>query len=288
MKPMTATQAKGLLSKTVSNYGADNVPRLAAAFSFYAMLSLAPVLVMAVVAGSIILGRTHAETSMMKLAKETLGEESQVLMKSLLAQVANTGLSTVAGLISLGITFYGASNLFIQLKETAATIWGVRSDGPFFRSLIFERLAAFLMVFAFGLITLAWLVLDSWLGWLSLRYGHPSIWRYVSNAVSAVFLTGVFAVAYKMLPKGKAAWQDVWPGAIVAAIGVTACKYLLSLYFSLAGVANAYGAAGTLVVVLLWIYYASMVFFFGLEMTNTYACLYGSKKDGDPRDVKYS
>jgi membrane protein len=111
----------------------------------------------------------------------------------------------------------------------------------------------------------------------------------VSLLASVVFLTGVFGLAFKALPKATVQWSDVWIGAVISAIGFAISKYLLSTYFAYAGVAAAYGSAGALVIVLLWIYYTSQIFFFGFEVTNTYAYLYGSKSnDKSMRDATYS
>ncbi|HEY0866028.1 MAG TPA: YihY/virulence factor BrkB family protein [Fimbriimonas sp.] len=285
---LTTAQLRTLFQKTLINWGEDKVPRLAAAFSFYAMLSLAPLLVIAVVAGSIIMGKTRAETHLMKAAEDYLGEQAQPLMKALLSQVANTGVTTVAGILALLVTVYGASNLFLQLEESVNSIWGVKAKGPVFRNMVVQRLASFLMVLIFGLVAIAWLILDSWLGWLS-RFAHGwGGWKYVSLGISAVFLAGVFACAYKWLPKKMVAWSDVWIAAAVAGFGTAVSKLLLAYYFEVATVSAAYGSAGALVVILLWIYYTSMIFFFGFEVTNTYAYEFGSHAGENLETKQYS
>lgn len=276
------------MQKTLVNWGEDNVPRLAAAFSFYAMLSLAPVLVMAVVAGSVVIGKTGAQSSIMAYARDYLGPNSGELIRTLLKQVANAGISTVAGVLSLLLTIYGASNLFLQLEEAANSIWGIKTKGSFIRNFFVSRLLAFVMVVVFGAVTLGWLAIDSWLSWLGRVSGGWEGWKYVSLAVSVVFLTAVFGCAYKWLPKGMVAWKDVWLGAVVAALGVAVSKYLIGLYFAYAGIAAAYGTAGSLVVMLLWIYYTSQIFFFGFEITNTYAFEYGSHMEDQSRGLQYS
>lgn len=279
---------KELALKTLANWSEDNVPRLAAAFSFYAILSLAPLLVLAVAIGGMYLGNRAVEGRVISEATATLGGDSAKLIGSLIDSAHQKTDLSIAALISLVVTFFSASNLFLQLDDSVNAIWDIKQTGSAVRNLVVTRIVAFLSVLVFGAIVLAWLVLDSWLTWIAQKTPGFQGWPYLSFGVAVVFLIGVFAVSFKSLPKGKVAWKDVWIPAVVTGVGIAASKFLLSLYFSHAGVSKAYGPAGSLVVILLWIYYTSQIYFFGIELTYTYAHHYGSRQGIPTDDVQYS
>jgi membrane protein len=257
-----------ILTRAAEGFGNDDVARLSAALSFYAVLSIAPVLVLAVALASLFYGEKRSFDDLMLQARGAVGQEGADLLAQLIQQSRKPGATTIATISSLVVTFFSASNLFIQLSSSIDSIWKIKSSGPFFKTLILSRVGAFLSVVVFGVIVLGWLVLDSWLQWLSGHVGGvASIWPGVSFLVTTVFLWGVFCVSFKLLPKGRVKWRDVYAGAFVAALGLAMSKYALSLYFRVAGVSQAYGSAGALVVILLWIYYTSQIYFFGIEMS---------------------
>jgi len=281
--------AKTLLMKTFVNWGEDNVPRLAAAFSFYAVLSLAPVLVLAVtIASNVLRDQTVQERMITQIQQFAGSKEVGDLIKELIQKTQKPGTGTVATIISFLVTFFSASNLFLQLQDTVNTVWGIKATGSAIRNIVVTRLLAFVAVAVFGALMIAWLALDSWLSWLTRHTPGFNGWPLVSLIASALFFTGALAVAYHGSPKGRVAWRDVWPGAAIAAAGIALSKLIFSAYFAYANVSAAYGAAGSLVVLLLWIYYTSQIFFFGLEVTYTYAKEFGSLKGRNPGDLQYS
>ncbi len=281
--------------KTFANWSEDNVPRLAAAFSFYAVLSLAPLLVLAVAGASYLLGEQGARDDLLRHVRGELGRENEELGKAaaefldtLLKKAQKPTAGLTATILSLIVTFFGASNLFLQLDDAVNTIWGIKQTGSMIRAVLLSRITAFLAVLFFGSVVLAWLALDSWIGWLVRHAGGFPGLQYLSILTTVLVFIGAFGVSLKKLPRNRVAWRDVWPGAIVAAVGVALGKFLLSYYFALAGVLNAYGPAGALVVILLWIYYTSQIYFFGVEMTYTYALEYGSLKNQPAPGLQYS
>ncbi len=265
--------------RVLTNWGDDAVPRLAASFSFYAILSLAPLLVLAIAAAGLFFGEADVRRQVLTEVGNAVGKDGKELVDTLIGNTYKPGASTIATLLSLVVTFFSASNLFMQLTDTINSIWGIPADKevPFWKSMILTRVFAFLAVLVFGVITLGWLALDFWLNWMERHTDRFLGWPVVSIAGSIVFLTLVFAVAYKLIPRGHAAWGDVWIGAIVAALLVALAKYLLGLYFAYANVAGAFGPAGALVLILMWIYYTSQIFFFGAEMVYTYSHTFGSR-----------
>ena len=280
--------AKSLLTKTVANWSEDNVPRLAAAFSFYAVLSLAPVLVLAVTIGSLFLQKAGAEEALLRQIKGFVGSQDTVnLLKGIIESTHKRGTGTIAAIISLGITFFSASNLFLQLSDAVNSIWGIKQTGSLIKNIVATRVLAFLMVAAFGVLILAWLTLDAWLNWFQDQTPGFQLWPILSLVVTAAFFTGALAIAYRGIPKGRVQWSDVWPGATIAATGLALSKLAFSAYLGYAGL-SVYGAAGSLVALLLWIYYSSQIFFFGLEVTYTYTKDFGSLKGRPPGDLMFS
>lgn len=291
-KPMTNLRDfesfKTLLAKTFENWSNDNIPRLAAAFSFYAVLSLAPVLVLVVVGAGYFYGEGAARDRLLSEVASAVGPQGKNLVAELIDNSNKPGASVIATLLSLMVTFFSASNLFIALQESINAIWGIQEKVSLVRGLILTRVTAFLSVMFFGVVVLGWLTLDSWLGWLSRRTEGFQGWQAVSFVVTLVFLTGVFLVALKQLPREKLQWSDVLPGAFATALGFGVSKLLLSFYFAYANVSAAYGSAGALVVILLWIYYSSQIYFFGVELTYTYAHTRGSLVGEERKGMAFS
>jgi membrane protein len=272
------SKLKFLAEKTWANWGREDVPRLAAAFAFYAILALAPLLVLAVVVASSLYGTSlDAEHAFLVQAQSAVGPDGRALVKEMIESGKKSGSGEIATIVSLLITFFSASNLFLQFNETIYAMWGIRRSGPALLSFVKTRLGAFAGVLVFGALVLAWLGVDSWLGWLEAQHSGFLAWRMVSFAVSVVFLASLFAVSFRAVPRNRLKWSDVWLGALFSAFGVALAKLLLSLYFAGFNVSAGYGSAGALVVILLWIYYTSQIYFFGAEITYTYAHEFGSQ-----------
>ncbi|AIE87098.1 YihY/virulence factor BrkB family protein [Fimbriimonas ginsengisoli] len=280
---------KEMVLKAGANFGSDNVPRLAAAFSFYAILSLAPLLVLAVVAAGYFYGhRVDAQRTLLEHASSAVGRQGAELLRQMIQGANKPGVGAIATIVSLIVTFFSASNLFIQLSDSVNTIWKVAVTGSMVRNLIASRVIAFLSVLVFGAVVLLWLGVDSWLGWLEKHTSGFQGWQVVSLGMTVIILSGLFAVSLKSLPRGRLQWRDVWPGAVITAVGLGISKLLLSLYFSTFNVSAAYGSAGALVVILLWIYYTSQIYFFGVELTCVYAHEYGSLRGIDESPLERS
>lgn len=274
--------AKILFGKVFENWAEHNVPRLAAAFSFFAVLSLAPTLVFIIAVAGAYFGQGATLENIVAQAQGSLGKEGADLVRQLASQSRDGNASTLATVLSLIITFFGASNLFVQLNEAVNHIWGIKLSGHFIKTLFTQRIAAFLSVLLFGGVLVSWLVFDSYLQKMATITDAYAQLPIVSFIGSVLFLTVAFGVTYKVLPRRMLAWSDVWLGAFIAALGAAISKYLLALYFGLAGFSQIYGGAGALVVILLWINYSTQIYFFGTEIVYAYTHLYGSRKPKPP------
>lgn len=279
---MNLKSLKSLLVKSGVKWSDDSAPRLAAAFSFYAILSLAPVLIVAVFGAGLFYGqRVDALNELLGQAKSAIGVQGAKLLQEMVYEAMNRRTGIIATILSLAVTFFSASNLFLAFDDSVNAIWKIRSTGPPWKIFLVSRLLAFVMVLVFGAIVIGWLGFDAWLNWMEAYVPGIAQWEYVSVIATLFLLVLIAAVALKSLPRKRLKWSDVWPGAVITAIGVDLAKFLLGAYFATFHVSKAYGPAGAVVLVLLWIYYVAQIYFFGVEVTYVYAHEYGSRKGLD-------
>ncbi len=276
---LTRLALKSLFLQTFKSWSEDRASRLAAAFAFYAVLSLSPLLVFAVALAGSALSDIDVKTRVLREARVNFGPQTAAFLQSLISNAASPGAGYVAGVISLTFVLFGASNLFVQLEDTVNFIWRIKSTRSIVRGFFVTRAFSIAMVLVFSIAVFAWVVLDSWLGWIVKHAGIHHGWRISSIVFSFFFMLGMCAVAFRSLPRNMVAWHDVWPGAVVTALGFVVTKFILSLYFTYSSVFAVYGSAGALVVLLLWIYYMMQIFIFGLEMTCTFSHTHGSQAD---------
>lgn len=244
---------------------------MAAALSFYAILSLAPFLVIGVTIAAAFVDSASVKNSIVSNVTESLGKGSAELVVTIIDHASKPSTSIPATIIAILFAIYAASGLFEQIANSIEDIWEIKRVGHPFRLFIFSRLKSVVIMMVFLILLLAWLAADSVLGYLVRTSGGNALWPLVSLLASSVFATFTFAVTYRSIPKGRSLWGDVWLGAVVSGVAFGVAKYLLSLYFSYSGVATAYGSAGALLVILLWIYYSAQIFFYGAEVTRVVA-----------------
>jgi membrane protein len=268
---MRLREFRSILVQSGQSWSRHDVPRLSAAISYYAILALAPILVIAVAAATVFLDSESVNKSLKSEVTASLGADAASLVLSILERAAQPLSSVPATIVAFIVAVYAASGLFGQVLDTSRVIWELKPEGHPIRLFLTGRAVSTVVMLGFLLLFLGWLVLDSILGWLTRTANSYLGWPFLSFLVSVVFVTIVFGAAFRALPPGKALWREVWPGAVVTGIGFSIAKLLLSLYFTFSGVAAAYGSAGALLVVLLWIYYSCQVFFFGMEITRTIA-----------------
>jgi len=250
-----------------------NAARLSAALSFYAILSLAPLLVVAVTIAAFVLGTGTVQATLYEEAMASLGKGAADLFADLAKRASQPATSVFATIAAILIAVYAASGLFNQIVDSVEYIWGIRREGSPVKLFLKSRLKSVAFLFGFLVLFVTWLCADAILGWLARTSGGFAGWPFISLFASIVLATLVFAIAFRSIPRNQVLWRDVWPGAITTGLGFSLAKSALSLYFSYSGVAAAYGSAGALVLILLWIYYSAQVFFYGVEVTKVVATL---------------
>lgn len=280
MKPIVIWQ---LLKETVHEWNADKAPRLGAALAYYTVFSIAPLLIIAIGIAGLVFGEQAARGEIGAQMEDTIGHPGAQAIQEMLANTHATGSCTWATVAGLVILLFGASGLFIELQDALNTIWKVTpKPGLGVGGMLRDRLLSFTVVLGTGFMLLVCLVISAALSAVvkfmtpaALPYG-THLWQAVNALVSLAFITLLFALIFKVLPDVKIAWRDVWVGALVTALLFTLGKFLIGLYLAQGSTTSAFGAAGSLVLVLLWVYYSSQILLLGAEFTRVYANRNGS------------
>jgi membrane protein len=275
-----------VLTETLNNWYSHNVPRLGASLAFYTLLSLAPLLLIVIAVAGAVFGREAAEGQLVWQIQDLIGRAGAELVQALLQSAQMPGARTLASVAGLLTLLYGATAVVAELRDALNTIWCVpRKEQSALRnimSLLRDRTLAFAAVLGIGFLLLVSLAINAALSALGDRYStwlptSEIILQSIDFAVSYVVVTILFALMYKLLPDLDVEWRDVIPGALVTSLLFSTGKTIIGIYLGKATVASAYGAAGSLVVVLIWVYYSAQIFFLGAEVTQVYAQRFGSR-----------
>lgn len=275
-----------LLRDTVKAWQADKASRLAAALAYYTIFSIAPLLILGVSILGRVMGQAEARAEISNQISQLAGGSAAAAIESFAGSEdaeADTPGSFWLTAISVATLILGASGVFGQLQDALNTIWGVRiSPEGGIMALIRNRFLTFSMILVIGFLLVVSLLLSAVLTYLgnAVPYKIPGsvfFWQFVNFAVSFIVTTALFAMIYRILPSVKIAWRDVWFGAAITSLLFTAGKILIGLYLGQSNVGSAFGAAGSLVIVLVWIYYSAQIFLLGAEFTYVYANQYGSR-----------
>lgn len=243
-----------------------DAPLLAAAIAFYAMLSLSPLLVVAVAVAALVVEPEVASQYLINVVGQAVNEQTAHFVQEVLRNTQRPTSTLSATGVSLLLMLFGAARLFRQLKAAVNIVWGNRARAQGFRATVRDHLLAVLMVLFACTALVAWLGVDVVLSALSTRWKPVSAgWRWLNFGAGWALLTLLFATAYRLLPDEHVRWRDVWAGAAIGAFLFTLCKLLVGVYLGLTGVQSAYGAASAAVVLLLWAYFSTQAFLFGAE-----------------------
>jgi membrane protein len=256
---------------------------LASSLSYYTLFSLTPLLVIAIALAGFVFGQEAAQNQIVETIGGMIGPESAQAIQGMIENASNkpkTGIiSTVLATVTLLI---GAGGVVGQLQDSLNKIWGVEpKSGQGIWVFIRQRFISFAMVLAVGFLLLVSLVVTALLTAFSqfvgsLIGGAEFVGHVLDIVISFAFVTLLFAMIYKFVPDVQIQWKDVWIGAALTSILFTIGKFVIGLYLGTSGVTSAYGAAGSLITVLLWVFYSSLIFLLGAEFTQGYASTYGS------------
>lgn len=257
----------------------DNAPRLGAAVAFYTLLSLAPVIVIAVAVAAVVYGQEAAQGRLAAEIQGIAGPDVARTIQEIIRGAHQPRTGAIATLLGLATLAFGASSVFVELHDAMNTVWGVplprdRSNAATILRLIKDRFYSFATVLGIGFLLLVSLVLNAWI--TATRIAVPWAATFMT---SCLVIAALFAVLYKIVPDVAVRWSDVAPGAAITSLLFMAGKQIMGMYFAHASFGSAYSAAGSPLVVLLWVYYSAQLLFWGAEFSKVYTKTFGSQSD---------
>ena len=272
-----------LLKEAFEKWSADKAPRLGAALSYYTVFSLVPLLVLTISIAGLVFGTEAAQQAIMTQIESLVGPQSAAAIKQMLEIAQRPSSGALASAIAVVTLLLGASGVFAQLQDALNTVWSVEPKaGRGLWGTIKDRLFSLMAVLGTGFLLLVSLVLSAALAAFGKMFqgrlpGHEGLLHLADLAISFGVITLLFAMMFKLLPDAKIAWRDVWIGAGLTSVLFTVGKFAIGMYLGKADVGSAYGAAGSLVILLVWVYYSSQILLYGAEFTSVYANRYGSR-----------
>ncbi|MBB1601862.1 YihY/virulence factor BrkB family protein [Variovorax sp. UMC13] len=268
------------------SWKSDYAPSMGAALAYYTVFSVAPLLLIVISVAGLVFGQEAARGEIFAQLSGLMGAQGALAVQGMLEAVNKPREGIIATVIGIGLLIVGATTVFGELQDAMDRIWRApaRDTRGGVLSLLRVRLLSFSMIMGIGFLLMVSLVASAALAalgkWWSPVFGG---WATLAQGVNFVFsfgmVTVIFAMIYKLMPRVKVEWRDVWVGAGVTALLFTVGKHLIGLYIGKSSVASGYGAAGSLVVVLVWVYYSAQIFLLGAEFTWVYARRYGSMRN---------
>jgi len=260
---------RGVFVGAAKQWIADHAPTLGSSLAYYTLFSLVPLLLFAITIVGMVFGSEGARAGVLGELRQTIGTDVAKAIEAILQKAEEEGGSTIT-LFGVGLLLFGASGGFVELQDALNLIWKVpNAAGPGIRGFLRARLSSLIAVVGMGFLLLASLVLSSVISIAGRLGGPTTVWQFINAGVSLGLITLVLALVYRLLPDCEVHWSDVWGGAFTAALLFTLGKQLFSLFLSHASAASLYGS--TVAVVLLWVYYSSMILLFGAEVAHEHA-----------------
>jgi membrane protein len=283
---MNIKQILNLVKATFSAWIDDHAPSMGAALAYYTVFSIAPLLLIVISIAGLIFGIEVARGEIIAQLQGLMGNTGALVVQGLLESVSKPTESVTAAIIGVVLLMIGATTVFVELQDALNRIWRVpkRTKDAGLFGLIRSQVLSFAMILGIGFLLIVSLIFSAALAalgkwWEPLFGGFGLLANLVDVTLSFVLITVAFAMIYKLMPRMKIAWRDVWIGAVVTAFLFTIGKFLIGFYIGRSGIASGFGAAGSLVVVLVWIYYSAQIFLMGAEFTRIYSYTLGSHKD---------
>ncbi len=279
-----------VLKRALGGWWNDNVPRLGASLAYYTLFALSPTLIIAISVAGLVFGPEAVRGEVVGQIQGLVGRQGAEAVQAMIEGASKQSSSVLATVIGSVTAFLGATGAFIELQTALNAIWRVKPrPGTGVKEFLLQRLVSFGLVVGVGFILLVSLLINAALSGLSSYLGHilptlTTVWEAANVLVSLGVVTLLFAMVYKVLPDVRLRWRDVWAGALVTAGFFTVGKQVIGLYLGTSSVASSYGAAGSVVVLLIWVYYSSQIVLLGAEFTRFYVERYR----GEPPPMKHA
>lgn len=273
-----------VVKEAFSKWIDDKAPRLAAALSYYTIFAMAPTLVIVIAVASMVFGQDAAQGKIVEEIQGLVGREGAEAVQTILKNSAQEDTGVIATIVGFVALIIGATSVFIELQDSLNTIWGVApKPGRGIMGMLRDRFLSFAMVLGTGFVLMVSLVVSAALSgledWLARAMPDVSVvlLRVIQTILSLAIFTVLIGAIYRVLPDAKIAWRDVAVGGLITAGLFTLGKFLIGLYLGQSSVSSTYGAAGSLAVLFVWVYYSGLIFFLGAEFTEVYANRWGGK-----------
>ena len=273
--PPNRPRLRVTIQQTIAAFRRHNASRFGAALAFYIVFSIAPLLLITIAIAGSILGRDQAERQILERLESSIGTAPGIAIAAMISDAASRPVGWLATILAILTLYFGLSGVYRQIDDALRTIWREKKDDAS-ATVPIERLTSVLLVLTVVVVILLSVIADAVIAATG-RYagtrllGGEWLWHAAGLLVSMLVLTAIFAAVFRYLPRAPVTWRDVLLGAGVTAFLFVIGKFALGLYLGKAAVGSAFGAAGSIVVVLLWSYWSAQIFFFGLEFTHVYA-----------------
>ena len=276
--------------ETVNEWINDRASRKGAALAFYTVFSLAPILILSIAIAGLAFGKEAASGEIYAQVSSLLGADAAKAVQAMIQNASHPGAGIIATIIGMVTLFLGATTALAELKDGLDQIWGAPAEKTSgFWYFLRKRLLSVGLILSLGFLLLVSLVLSAVVSALARRWGPVDATATVLQGVNFLFSFGLvtllFAMIYKILPAVRIAWRDVIVGSVITALLFSIGKMAIGLYLGNSAVASTYGAAGSVILVLIWVYYSAQIFLLGAEFTKIYAHKYGSKR-GTPHPTR--
>jgi membrane protein len=274
---MRLMQGVSLLKKAFDNWNNHDAPRLGASVAFYSLLSFAPLLVLIAAVVALVFTQQKTHDALVQQANDMMGSRGADMVKSLLENAQKPSSGIFASVVAFVTVLFGASGVFGELRTALNALWDVKpAPDAGWKAMVKDRLFSFGMVLSVGFLLLVSLVVSAALTFVGSYFQQllpiPAVVLHIFNLLfSFAVITALFALMFKFVPSAPIEWRDVRVGALGTALLFTLGKFILGIYLGRASVGSAYGAAGSLVAVIVWVYYSAQIFFFGAAFTRVYS-----------------
>lgn len=272
-----------MLKAAVVDFFDHELTRFGASFAFYSILSIAPLLIFTIAVGESFLDASEVRTYLVDEVRRTVGDDGAKAVETMLAKRRPAAGGTLATILGLGTLLFGASGAFGELQAALNTIWDVQAKpNAAIWTMIRYRFLSFCLVIGTGFLMLTSMVVSTLVTGASafVSDSWPKVeplGQWLTIGLSFGVATLLFAMIFKILPDAEVPWRDVWSGAVLTAVLFSVGKLLIGLYIVHSGLGSAYGAAGSLVVLVVWIFYSAQILFFGAELTHVYSVRRGAR-----------
>ncbi len=269
-----------IINEAAKEWQADKASRLGAALAFYSTFSIGPLLILTIAVAGMVFGEEAAQGELLGQLRGLIGDEGAKALQAMLASAQKPAASRTAAIVGAVMLVVGATGLFGALQDALDTVWEVQpKPGRGIWGILQERFLSFTMILGSAFLLLVSLIINTVLTAMSGYFGRwhkiGLVGQPIDMLVSFAVITLLFAMIFKYLPDAIVAWRDVWFGAAVTSLLFAVGKFGIGLYLGHSAIASAYGAAGSLAVLLVWLYYSAQIFLFGAELTRAHARRFG-------------